>query len=53
VAFRVSLNQLLALVLRHAPARTLQSVLSQLTDITGSTSVSPSGLTGSATIGVK
>jgi hypothetical protein len=53
VAFRVSLNQLLALVLRQAPPRALQSVLSQLTDITGSSSVSPSGLTGSATIGVK
>jgi hypothetical protein len=53
VAFRVSLNQLLALVLRQAPPQALQSVLSQLTDITGSNSVSPSGLTGSATIGVK
>jgi hypothetical protein len=52
-AFRVSLNQLLALVLKQAPPQTVQSFLSQLTDITGSSSVSPSGLTGSATIGVK
>jgi Protein of unknown function (DUF3352) len=53
VAFRVSLNQLLALVLRQTPPQAVQSILSQLTDITGSNSVSPSGLTGSATIGVK
>jgi Protein of unknown function (DUF3352) len=53
VAFRISLNQLLALVLRQTPPQAVQSILSQLTDISGSNSVSPSGLTGSATIGVK
>ena len=53
VAFRVSLNQLLALVLKQSPPQAVQSILSQLTDITGSSSVSPSGLTGTATIGVK
>jgi hypothetical protein len=54
VAFRVSLTQLLTLALRgRTPPQIVQSFLSQLSDFTGSASVTATGLTGSATIGVK
>jgi hypothetical protein len=55
IAFRVSLTELISLAL-HSSASTSQvarSVLSQLTDLTGSTSVSSSGVTGDSTLGVR
>ena len=55
VAFRISLTELISLAL-HSSASTSQvarSVLSQLTDLTGSTSASADGVTGNATLGVR
>ncbi len=56
VAFRISLTQLIALALHSSgsgsTAQVARSVLNQLTDLTGWSSVSQSGLTGHATLGV-
>jgi hypothetical protein len=53
LAFRVSLPQLLQLALKRTPSKTIQTVLGSLGDYTGWTASSPSGLTGSATLGLK
>ena len=53
VAFRVRIAELLPLLVHSSETQVLQSILSQLTDLTGSSSVSPSGITGSATLGVR
>lgn len=52
-AFRISLTQVLQLALKQAPSKLEQTILSQLGDITGSTSATPSGITGTATIALK
>jgi hypothetical protein len=58
VAFRISLTQLIAAALGSSgsagsTAQAARSVLNQLSDFTGWSSVSPSGLTGDATLGVR
>jgi hypothetical protein len=54
VAFRVSLTQLISTALHNSASSSqiARSILSQLTDLTGSASISTSGLTGEATLGV-
>jgi hypothetical protein len=53
VAFRIGLIDLLKLTLKTAPSSTEQTILAALGDVTGWSAASPSGLTGSATLGVK
>jgi hypothetical protein len=53
VAFRIALIDLLRLTLKTAPSSTAQTILSTLGDLTGWTAASTSGLSGSATLGVK
>ena len=53
LAFQIALAELLRVVLKHAPSRTIQLVLSQLGDITGWTSSSAGALTGSATLSLR
>ena len=53
VAFRIGLIDLLKLTLKTAPSSTEQMILAALGDVTGWSAASPSGLTGSATLGVK
>lgn len=53
IAFRVALSDLLRLAVHRAPSRVEQTILRLLGDITGSSSVSSSALTGHATLGVK
>ena len=53
LAFQIALPELLRVVLKHAPSRTIQLVLSQLGDITGWTSSSAGALTGSATLSLR
>ena len=53
VAFRVKLDQLLALVLRQAPSPIERYALGLLGDFTGSMSATPSGLSGTATLALK
>jgi hypothetical protein len=54
VAFRISLSELVNLALHNSASSSqiARSILSQITDLTGSSSVSTSGLTGDATLGV-
>jgi hypothetical protein len=53
VAFRIGLIDLLRLSLKQAPPQIAQAVLRSLGDITGWTSASPSGITGSATLALR
>lgn len=53
VAFKVGLPSLLALALKKAPNKTIQTVLSSLGDITGWLAATPAALTGSATLAVR
>jgi hypothetical protein len=55
IAFRISLTELISLALRSSAStsQVARSVLSQVTDLTGSTSASTSGITGDATLGVR
>ncbi len=53
VAFRVGLNQVLHLALKHAPPKIFQTILASLGDLTGWSSASTSGINGSASIAVK
>lgn len=55
VAYRISLTRLLGPALRNATStsQVARVILNQLADLTGSSSVSASGLTGAATLGVK
>ncbi len=55
IAFRISLTELISLALRSSAStsQVARSVLSQVTDLTGSASASTSGITGDATLGVR
>ncbi len=53
VAFRIKIDQLLALVLKRAPSPIERDVLGLLGDFTGSMSATPSGLSGTATLALK
>jgi hypothetical protein len=53
VAFRISLIDLLKIVVTTPPSAIVQSFLSSLGDVTGSASASPSALTGTLSLGVK
>jgi len=53
VAFRIGLLDLLHLTLKQQPPAIIQTLLSQLGDITGWTAASPGALTGSATLAIK
>jgi Protein of unknown function (DUF3352) len=53
VAFRVALVDLLHIALKQAPSRIEQTILTSLGDITGWSSASTSGITGSATLAFK
>jgi hypothetical protein len=53
VTFRIALPQLLAIALRHAPSPTEQQLLGLIGDLTGAASATPTGLTGTATLGLK
>jgi hypothetical protein len=53
LAFRIALIDLLRIGLKKAPSQTEQVILGLLGNVTGSTAASPSGLTGSATLGLK
>jgi hypothetical protein len=53
VAFRVALSDLLHVALKKAPPQIVQTILSQLGNITGWTAASPSALTGTATLAFK
>jgi hypothetical protein len=53
MAFRIGLIDLLRLSLKQAPPAIAQSVLRSLGDITGWTSASTSGITGSATLALR
>ncbi len=53
VAFRIGLIDLLHLALKSAPSPIVQTLLSQLGDISGWAASSPSALTGSATLAIK
>jgi hypothetical protein len=54
VAFRISLSELVNQALHNSASSSqiARSILSQITDLTGSSSVSTSGLTGDGTLGV-
>jgi hypothetical protein len=53
VAFRVALTQVLHLALKKAPPKIVQTILASLGDLTGSSSSSPSGINGTASIAIK
>ena len=53
VAFRVSLPDLLRLTFKSQPSQEEQAILNSLGDLSGWASASPSGLTGSATLGLQ
>ena len=53
LAFRISLLDLLRIVIKSAPNSIIQSVLSSLGDITGSATAGTGALTGSLSLGVK
>jgi hypothetical protein len=53
VAFRVSLSQLLPLVLKSVPSTTAQQVLGLLGDLTGSMTATPAALTELSSIAIK
>jgi hypothetical protein len=53
LAFRVSLSQVLEPALKQFSPQVAQTILSQLGDLTGWSSASTSGITGTATIAVK
>jgi hypothetical protein len=53
VVFRVALVELLRIALKQSPPKIAQTILSSLGDITGWISSTPSGITGSATVGVR
>jgi hypothetical protein len=53
VTFRIALAQLLAITLRRAPSATEQQLLGLIGDLTGAASATPTGLTGTATLGLK
>ena len=55
LAFRISVTQLLGLALRNSTStsQVASAILKQLTDLTGSSSVSANGLNGDATLGVR
>jgi Protein of unknown function (DUF3352) len=53
VSFRIALAQLLTTALTQAPSPTEQQLLGLIGDLTGAASATPSGLTGTATLGLK
>ncbi len=53
VAFRVALTQVLHLALKKAPPKIVQTILASIGDLTGSSSSSPSGIDGSASIAIR
>jgi Protein of unknown function (DUF3352) len=53
ITFQIALANLLHITLKHAQSATVQQLYSLLGDITGSASATTSGLTGTATLGLK
>jgi hypothetical protein len=53
VAFRVSLVDLLHIVLKRTPSKLVQTILSALGDVTGWTAATPTALTGESTLALK
>jgi Protein of unknown function (DUF3352) len=53
LTFKVSLLDLLHTALKHPPSQRAQALLKLLGNVTGSTSASPSGLSGSATLSLR
>jgi len=53
LAFKVALAELLRLKLKHPPSATEQALFNLLGDVTGSSSASPSGLSGIAALSLR